>query len=64
MYSKMNIMLQFNYGGHGFCHLLSNVAPQMLHKGISQETVDHIMIHNPQQWLGISQDFQSLITLN
>jgi len=39
------------YGGHGFKHLLVNIAPQMLVKGISQDQIDKIFIENPAQVL-------------
>ncbi|XP_071960109.1 N-acetyltaurine hydrolase-like [Antedon mediterranea] len=39
------------YGGHGYSHILENVVPKMLVKGISQEDIDKILIHNPRRWL-------------
>ncbi|XP_078317335.1 N-acetyltaurine hydrolase-like [Crassostrea virginica] len=39
------------YGGHGFSHILINVVPQMLSRGISQSTIDKILKENPQKWL-------------
>jgi len=36
-----------SYGGHGFQHLLKNVAPQMVVKGLTQKQVDKIFIDNP-----------------
>ena len=42
------------YGGHGYSHILLNVLPKMLARGISQQAVDDIMINNPRQWLQFS----------
>ncbi|XP_077991728.1 N-acetyltaurine hydrolase-like [Glandiceps talaboti] len=39
------------YGGHGYSHILLNVVPKMLQRGISQESIDKILIHNPKRWL-------------
>ncbi|XP_071960430.1 N-acetyltaurine hydrolase-like [Antedon mediterranea] len=39
------------YGGHGYSHILENAVPKMLIKGISQEDIDKILIHNPRSWL-------------
>jgi len=39
------------YGGHGYQHILENIVPKMLKRGISQETVDKILIENPKRWL-------------
>ncbi|XP_004468940.2 N-acetyltaurine hydrolase [Dasypus novemcinctus] len=39
------------YGGHGYSHILTNIVPKMLHRGISQSAVDKILIENPKQWL-------------
>ncbi|BFZ00056.1 hypothetical protein BsWGS_03095 [Bradybaena similaris] len=39
------------YGGHGFSHILLNVVPKMLQRGITQEQVDKITKSNPQSWL-------------
>ncbi|XP_050733673.1 phosphotriesterase-related protein-like isoform X1 [Eriocheir sinensis] len=43
------------YGGHGFCHILKNIVPKMLHRGISNEVVDKILISNPSDWLSFSK---------
>ncbi|XP_046659812.1 phosphotriesterase-related protein [Homalodisca vitripennis] len=40
-----------NFGGHGYSHILNNVAPKMLIKGIDQTTIDQIFITNPATWL-------------
>lgn len=39
------------YGGHGYSHILNNIVPKMLSRGISQKQVDKILIDNPKQWL-------------
>lgn len=39
------------YGGHGFSHMLLQVVPRMLARGISRDNVDKIMKYNPQTWL-------------
>lgn len=39
------------YGGHGFCHILENVVPKMLDRGLNQDDVDKMLISNPATWL-------------
>lgn len=39
------------YGGHGYSHILNNIVPKMLARGISQHQVDKILIDNPKHWL-------------
>ncbi|KAL0966258.1 hypothetical protein UPYG_G00293060 [Umbra pygmaea] len=39
------------YGGHGYSHILKNIVPKMLSRGISQAQVDKILIGNPKRWL-------------
>lgn len=39
------------YGGHGYSHILNNIVPKMLMRGISQSQVDKILIENPKRWL-------------
>ncbi|KAM3603962.1 uncharacterized protein V6R79_004624 [Siganus canaliculatus] len=39
------------YGGHGYSHILNNIVPKMLGRGISQHQVDKILIDNPKCWL-------------
>ncbi|XP_019619694.1 PREDICTED: phosphotriesterase-related protein-like [Branchiostoma belcheri] len=48
LYTKHRLM---HYGGHGYSHILLNVVPMMLARGISQEQVDKMLIHNPRNWL-------------
>jgi len=44
------------HGGHGYGHILENVVPKMLARGISQADVDKILIHNPKRWLTMKRD--------
>ncbi|XP_046884260.1 phosphotriesterase-related protein [Hypomesus transpacificus] len=39
------------YGGHGYSHILKNIVPKMLTRGINQNQVDKILIENPKHWL-------------
>ncbi|KAJ8305455.1 hypothetical protein KUTeg_016000 [Tegillarca granosa] len=39
------------FGGHGYSHILINIIPQMLRRGISQATIDKILKINPARWL-------------
>lgn len=39
------------YGGHGYGHILENVVPKMLSRGITQEVIEKILIDNPKRWL-------------
>ncbi|XP_061549779.1 phosphotriesterase-related protein isoform X1 [Phycodurus eques] len=39
------------YGGHGYSHILRNIVPKMLRRGISQTQVDKILVDNPKRWL-------------
>ncbi|XP_061111601.1 phosphotriesterase-related protein [Conger conger] len=39
------------YGGHGYSHILNNIVPKMLNRGINQNQVDKILIENPKHWL-------------
>ncbi|CAG5132870.1 unnamed protein product [Candidula unifasciata] len=39
------------YGGHGYSHILLNVVPKMLQRGITQDQVDKMIKFNPQKWL-------------
>ncbi|CAB1317280.1 unnamed protein product, partial [Coregonus sp. 'balchen'] len=39
------------YGGHGYSHILKNIVPKMLIRGINQTQVDKILIDNPKRWL-------------
>ncbi|KAG8443213.1 hypothetical protein GDO86_011860 [Hymenochirus boettgeri] len=39
------------YGGHGYSHILNNIVPKMLVRGISQQSIDKILLENPKKWL-------------
>lgn len=39
------------FGGHGYSHILKNIVPKMLTRGISQRQVDKILTDNPKCWL-------------
>uniref|UniRef100_A0A7N8XH58 N-acetyltaurine hydrolase n=2 Tax=Mastacembelus armatus TaxID=205130 RepID=A0A7N8XH58_9TELE len=39
------------YGGHGYSHILKNIVPKMLTRGITQHQVDKILIDNPKHLL-------------
>nr|XP_061795840.1 phosphotriesterase-related protein-like isoform X2 [Nerophis lumbriciformis] len=39
------------YGGHGYSHILRNIVPKMLTRGISQTQVDKMLVDNPKRWL-------------
>ncbi|XP_069067652.1 phosphotriesterase-related protein [Pleurodeles waltl] len=39
------------YGGHGYSHILTNIRPKMLIRGISHSAVDKILVENPRKWL-------------
>lgn len=39
------------FGGHGYQHILENIVPRMLSKGITQSQVDKMLIENPKKWL-------------
>ena len=41
------------YGGHGYSHILTNIVPKMLLRGITEGALDKILIENPKQWLTI-----------
>ncbi len=39
------------YGGQGYAHILSNIVPQMLARGITEEQIKTIMVENPARFL-------------
>lgn len=39
------------YGGHGYSHILVNIVPKMLARGITQEVINKILVDNPRRWL-------------
>ena len=47
----MIVLLQIQFGGHGYSHIFNNIIPKMLTKGISQATINKITVDNPKTWL-------------
>lgn len=43
------------FGGHGFTHIFDNIVPKMLDRGLTQEDVDKMLIHNPKAWLAFTK---------
>lgn len=43
------------FGGHGFTHIFNNVVPKMLDRGITQDAIDRMLIHNPKNWLAFAK---------
>ena len=39
------------YGGQGYAHILLNIVPQMLARGITQEHIRTLMVENPSRYL-------------
>uniref|UniRef100_A0A8C5XDJ5 N-acetyltaurine hydrolase n=1 Tax=Microcebus murinus TaxID=30608 RepID=A0A8C5XDJ5_MICMU len=39
------------YGGHGYSHILTNIVPKMLLRGITENALHKILVENPKQWL-------------
>ena len=44
-------VIQVKYGGHGYVHILDQIFPKMVSRGISRECVLTIITKNVQQWL-------------
>lgn len=42
------------FGGEGYEHIIKNVVPVMRRKGLSQQDIDQVMIHNPRRVLTIA----------
>lgn len=40
-----------HYGGHGYAHILENVVPVMLRKGMTEADIERILVHNPAEIL-------------
>lgn len=51
MLPSFTTSFQIGFGGHGYGHIINNVLPRMLLKGLSAEQVDQISITNPANWL-------------
>ncbi len=45
------------YGGFGYSHILNNIVPIMLKKGIKREDIDNIMIKNPMSLLDVGEKY-------
>ena len=45
---------QVKYGGHGLGHILENIAPRMLQRGMSHQDVDNILTANPARLLAFA----------
>lgn len=39
------------YGGRGYDHILTNVVPSLREAGLTEETVDRLLVENPARWL-------------
>ncbi|XP_072364700.1 N-acetyltaurine hydrolase [Scyliorhinus torazame] len=39
------------YGGHGYSHILTNIVPEMKRRGLTQPSIDKILVDNPKRWL-------------
>ena len=44
---------QVKYGGHGFAHILENIAPRLKEKGLSEADVRAILVDNPARVLTV-----------
>ena len=43
------------YGGHGYAHILENVVPMMLRKGVSATDIEKVLVHNPARILTLAE---------
>lgn len=39
------------WGGHGYAHILENIIPRLIRKGLSREQIDILLIENPKRFL-------------
>jgi phosphotriesterase-related protein len=39
------------WGGHGYAHILENIVPRLLRKGLSREQIDMLLVENPKRFL-------------
>ncbi len=46
-----------SYGGQGYGHILNNIVPLMLKKGIKREDIDTIIVKNPAELLNIDEKY-------
>lgn len=44
------------YGGHGYSHILLNIVPKMLNRGLTHENIHNFLTENPKKWLTFSND--------
>lgn len=44
-------MFLLEYGGFGYAHFLKNIVPELLMYGVSQKTIDKLLITNPARFL-------------
>jgi phosphotriesterase-related protein len=45
------------YGGFGYAHILKNIVPLMMKRGITQKQVDTVMVENPKVLLNVEQKY-------
>jgi len=41
----------FTWGGPGYAHILENIVPLLLHRGLSRQQVETILVENPRRFL-------------
>ena len=51
---KMDLLA---YGGWGYAHILGNVVPMMVKRGISKDSIHTIMVSNPANILDLDSKF-------
>ena len=39
------------WGGFGYAHILENIVPRLLQKGVSREQIEVILVENPKRLL-------------
>ncbi|EFX84407.1 hypothetical protein DAPPUDRAFT_187750 [Daphnia pulex] len=39
------------FGGHGYSHILENIVPRILQRGIDNSSLEKILVENPFRWL-------------
>ena len=48
------------YGGHGYTHLIGNIAPMMLRRGYHEDAIDQLLIQTPARLLGFLSEPSSV----
>ena len=43
--------LLHSYGGWGYDHVITHILPALRYKGVTEEQIEEIMVHNPARWL-------------